>query len=581
MLMLLTAFVTAAGAAEVHLGYCNGVVNKSGSVGATGRNWVDAAMALPASMLNAYAGNDITAVRVGLATKLNVDTVRVWLRSELEGDNLAEGEIVRDEIVRGWNQVRLTSPYTIPATAQRIYVGYTFKQRGTGNVMSYVSTATQDAFWVKLGEGEQWKDLSSQGALSLEAVVSGDNIYSYDIGIANQTARTMSNTDDISVSAVFKNYGTADVHSVKLLFGADGADSNVPVTLSLNLPSGRSVDTTFTVSGLPSAVTLANTIYMQVDNVDGYPDENPANDCVELPFANERKVLIEEFTSESCQNCPRLAATLHSVLSSDNYRGRAVVVCHHDGFSTDFLSMPSDSEYTWFFNKATTYAPALMIDRYPYYTTSENKPTPVSDVDATELMDGLDDRLDVPTYTKLNIAATPHDGNGLSVKVTGFRARPFCDTPARITLYLLEDSVIPRNQQGATAGFRHMHVERVINSTWGEVIDWQENGTFEYDYEMQLSDAWKRNNLSLVAAIGGYDADDLTNCVVENAEQLDLRDILATGISHASVDNAAEVDSSTYTIDGRRIGGDTSRKGVYIVKKRYADGHTVAVKQMR
>lgn len=580
LLFLLTALFSTGRAGEVNLGYCNGVVNRSGNVGASGRAWVDAAIVLPSSLLQPYTGNNITKVRVGLATALNVDTLKVWLRSTLDGENLAEGEILKSAIVRGWNEVPLSAAYKVASADKPLYVGYSFKQRGTINAISYVSEAVQGAFWVKLGSGEQWKDMSSQGALSLEAVMTGDNVFSYDIGISNQVASNISNSNDISVTAVLKNYGTETVTKIDLLVGGSKVADRVPVSLDVNLPSGVSEEKTFVVKGLPASSTLANTIYMSVDKVNGKPDENPANDNVELPFAHERKVLLEEFTSESCQNCPRMAANVHSVIHSDEFHGRAVVVAHHDGFSTDFLSLPSDTEYTWFYNKATTYAPALMIDRYPYFKTTEKKPTPVSNLDADEIKEALRDRLAVPTYTRLSIAAEPLDDDNLHVKVTGFRARPFCDTPARITLYLLEDSIAPRRQQGATPGFRHMHVERVINSTWGVVIEWKEDGTFEYEYNMKIADGWDRNQLSLVAVIGGYDADDLTNCVVENAEELHLRGILPTGINAASVTDAAETSRETYSLSGVRIDNAAAHNGVVIVKRRFADGTVKVTKQV-
>ena len=70
LLFLLTALFSTGRAGEVNLGYCNGVVNRSGNVGASGRAWVDAAIVLPSSLLQPYTGNNITKVRVGLATAL-------------------------------------------------------------------------------------------------------------------------------------------------------------------------------------------------------------------------------------------------------------------------------------------------------------------------------------------------------------------------------------------------------------------------------------------------------------------------------------------------------------------------------
>lgn len=570
LFFLLTAFLGIKATNEVHLGFCNGVVNKSSTVGATGRNWVDAAILLQSNMLQAYASNSLSKVRVGLASSLNIDTLKVWVRHSLDGENIAEGEILKSSIVRGWNEVALKEPYVIPSDVKPLYIGYSFKQRGSINAISFVQETNENAFWVRLGRDKQWTDMCSQGSLSLEAVVSGDNIYRYDVGISNQAATSISNSNDISISATFKNFGTETVKSIDLHVGSSDTDL-ATAHLDMDLPAGKLVDTTFVVSGLQASATLANTLFIGIDKVNGEPDENPSNDNVSLPFANERIVLLEEFTSEGCQNCPRLANTIHTVLSTDEFKGRAVVVCHHDGFSQDFLTVPSDTEYTWFYNYPTTYAPALMIDRYPYFKTKDNKDTPVSDMDAEVLRAALNARLSVPTYTRVNIDAEKTSEEDLHVTVTGFRARPFCDTPARITLYLLEDSIVPHNQQGANAAFRHMHVERIINSTWGEVIEWNEDGTFKYEYDMHLAENWDRNQLSLVAFIGGYDAENPNNCVVENSQQLSLNSILTSGINDIQKEEN-DTPSELFTIDGRRVKDTENLHGIFIMYPRHSAG---------
>ena len=108
----------------------------------------------------------------------------------------------------------------------------------------------------------------------------------------------------------------------------------------------------------------------------------------------------------------------------------------------------------------------------------------------------------------------------------------------------------------------------------------KEDGTFEYEYNMKIADGWDRNQLSLVAVIGGYDADDLTNCVVENAEELHLRGILPTGINAASVTDAAETSRETYSLSGVRIDNAAAHNGVVIVKRRFADGTVKVTKQV-
>lgn len=566
------AFMNANATNEISIGYCNGVVNKSSTVGATGKNWVDAAIFLPNNLINAYSSNEITAISAGLASSINVDTIKVWVRTSLEGSNLAEGEIIKGKIIRGWNKVALKSPYKITGQEAGIYIGYSFKQRGSVNAISFIPTATQNAFWAKLGNDAEWKDLSSEGALSLEATISGNNIYKYDVGISNQTAQTISNSNSISVSATFKNYGTEEVNSIDLTVGNKSGTYKAKKHIDTNIKVGQSIDNTFTIEDFPINATLENSLYIAIDKVNGENDQNPANDHADLIFAHERKVVVEEFTSEGCINCPRLAKTIKEVTEKDEFKNKTIVICHHDGFSTDFLSKPADTEYLWFYNASSTYAPALMLDRYPYFKNKENKFTPVFDPDDTELAAGIKDRLSIPTYTRLNISATCENDNKLNVTVNGFRAKPFCNTPARITLFLIEDSIKARNQVGADAGYMHMHVERIINSTWGEVIEWNEDGSFSYKYDMDIADFWKKDHLSIVAFISSYDKNDVTNCVIENAEQLQLKSVFTTGIDENMTYDTKEINKSIYSIDGRKIDVNKAHNGLYIIKTKYNNG---------
>lgn len=578
-LFILSLSLLSASAGEVRIGYCNGKVNTSSSVGASGKTWVEAAIYLPAKLLGSYSGNSITQVGAGLAAKLNIDTLRVWVRSSLSGENICQGEILKSDLVRGWNNVSLSSPYVITGTEKGLYVGYSYKQRGSSAVygISYVDGSVENAFFAKLGTDADWKDMSQTGALCIEAVVSGDKLFTYDVGISNQTAKAGTAAGEVSFSATFTNYGTQSVESLDILAYTTNSVEKSAKHLEIAISPGASKDTTFTVGGLPSGAGLSDIIYMSVEKVNGVADENAANDMVTVPYEQKRKVLIEEFTAESCSNCPRMADLLHSMLHSDDYKDNMLVVCHHEGYATDWLTKPADTEYTRFYTDGSLYAPAAMFDRFPFFTRN-GKDTPLSNLDEETFRACMKVRLAQPTYTRLNIAANYVTSDSLSVTVTGHRAKPFCDTPARITLYLLEDSITPHRQQGASEGFMHMHVERVINSTWGEVIDWQDDGSFSYTYGMALSDGWKRQNLQLVTFVGGYDSADPLNCVIENAESLALSDVSTSGVREAEAGATKVLREEYYTIDGTRLNAQRAARGLLIKRTVYADGTSRAEK---
>lgn len=64
------------------LGYCDGVAVGSGKIGTTDKDaWNSLAVRIPAGEMKTYAGCHIDSLRMALASKINVDSVVMWLRS--------------------------------------------------------------------------------------------------------------------------------------------------------------------------------------------------------------------------------------------------------------------------------------------------------------------------------------------------------------------------------------------------------------------------------------------------------------------------------------------------------------------
>lgn len=55
-------------------------------------------------------------IDAGLASKVNIDSIRVWIRTSLTGPNLVEKSLSKEDnpkIIRGWNKIQLDQPYEI------------------------------------------------------------------------------------------------------------------------------------------------------------------------------------------------------------------------------------------------------------------------------------------------------------------------------------------------------------------------------------------------------------------------------------------------------------------------------------
>lgn len=95
-LFLATSLNLNAQSTKMSVGYVDGEVNTSGTDGFSSKSkdtWVSGAMYLPKEKLQLLTGNHIDSIHAGLASRLNVDSLRVWVRTSLSGEDLASGAI--------------------------------------------------------------------------------------------------------------------------------------------------------------------------------------------------------------------------------------------------------------------------------------------------------------------------------------------------------------------------------------------------------------------------------------------------------------------------------------------------------
>jgi hypothetical protein len=277
----------------------------------------------------------------------------------------------------------------------------------------------------------------------------------------------------------------------------------------------------------------------------------------------QRTVLLEEFTTEQCVNCPRMAGWLEGLLSEESYSQRVILVEHHAGFGTDWLTTDYDSELLWFYNdNGTTYCPALMADRTPL----EGDNTPVINPSSQDALKSIvDERLAEEPGVSLQVSGTfdpsTYEAN---IHVEGESLGSY---PSRITVMMVEDDVLAKSQEGASGSFTHHNVTRKVNSTWGDELEW--NGdNFSYECSMKIERSYMKKNVSFVVMVSDYDSADPTACRVANAAVIDEPSLVSTGISNLT--NSTNNPTEYYSLSGIRL--TTAPKGICIVKK--ADGST-------
>ena len=522
-----------AGNAQVNalnVGYCDGQMQTStnSAFGTKDKNtWVSGAIYLPAGDVKTYAGSHIDSIRVALAQKLGLQEMKVWVRSSLDGENLVEAGIQKADIVKGWNVLKFDTPLTIPAdNTTGLYIGYSTYQTSSNYGMSVLDNPQPNALWVQLGTDAEWVDRSAEGTLCIEAMISGDQLPLHNLRLlslsAPETYIVLRGT--MTVTGTVKNIALQTITGFDVETRFDCTDKVYQSHVDLTLASQEEGEFSYTIEPDIQDVgqgTVTVTITRLNEGEDDNLDDNTQSrtfDIVAEDFT--RRVLLEEFTTEMCSNCPRVANFLHNILEMDDYEDKVVAVCHHAGYYTDWLTIQSDNDLLWYFNDGgSTYAPAMMLDRW---TTDPSGTTPVFIPGSqNDLKGAIDYCLQQPAFVSVNMQAKyDKEENVVNVLVQGSRSKEnLTVNPARITVWLVEDNILAHGQAGAGNSWTHQHTGRDINKTWGEVIKWQDDGSYTYSCKFRVRNDYKPENLSVAAMIFDYDEDVAKN-IVANANQV-------------------------------------------------------------
>lgn len=567
LLLFAMALATAIGNAQntISLGYCNGEIATSSAQTYQGTGWASAAIRLPASSLVAYKGSQITAVRAALVQRINIDTLTVWVRQSLDGNNLASGTITRSttpRITKGWNEVALDAPYAIGDAD--VYIGFSFRQRTNVEAISQVGSAMYNTSYVKLGDGA-WTDVSADGQISVEAVVTGSGVPANDLGLTGAVVSPYPNRGEhaLRVTAQVHNYGVNDVHGFSM--SLTSPEASLDVHVGDTVPSTQSKAVTFYVD--PQKDITDNTWTLAINGIDGATDEIDANNTISASYAFLKNAVIEEFTTEPCVNCPRVAGFLHQALEELD-ASRVFAVSHHAGYYTDKFTQDWDEPLIWLYSSASSsYAPAVLVDRIPEFTRNGVQTTAFIPASPTEIKAVVDYELEkvaeAVVGVQLNFNA---DSSEVEATVNLQKTENYLTESPRLTVWLIENHIATTDQVGADGTYYQEHVTRATNATWGDSVAWNGN-TAQYSYTFAIDPAWDKSQMEVVAILGNYDAANKLNCVVDNAGGAKFTDGTTTGIGRLERNNAP-TEVARYNILGEKL--LNPRKGLNIIV--YSDG---------
>lgn len=575
---LLASFeVSNAQVSGMNIGYCHGKLGPFPSTSDTyfsdlstkKKTWTSGAILIKKEKINSLAGNQIREIHAGLISKLNVDSLAVWVSESLDGPVLSTDTIATP--AKGWNTVALTKPVDITSDMQTLYVGYSYHQKSTAKAMSCTKTPEPGYSCFIRSGNDEWKDYSNDYTVSVEALVYGDKLPKYDLTLSALDVQQDYVVDNGNLEFTMKvfNNATVTINGFDAVCTVDGSDEKYIVHCDSSIAYNESKTITMTVSPTaiqtmdPATRTLTVTLTNLTEGEDEIPSDNTLSGTFNVTLHSfVRNVLLEEFTTEKCTNCPRVASYVHDAMNEPEFQGRLNTMENHAGYYTDSFTATFHNDWTWLFDNL--YAPAVLYDRHAEDGESTAVTCPNSKL---ELFEGIRKRLRETAFVSLKVTADVDGENQkINVKVTGSRAKEnFTKNPARITVVLTETNLAAISQAGAGGDYTHYNVGRRVNSIWGDVLEW--NGD-DYTYECSIpyTQNYVLDNLGVLAFIHDYDPDDKTKCDVANSAAITSAEF--TGKATAIfAPNASTNDSKAlyFDLQGRKLSAPT--KGFNIVKR--------------
>ncbi len=567
-----------AGSAQVsglNVGYCQGADGAFppttdeyfSAVSTKKQTWTSGAILLKPERVKSMAGNQIREIRAHLASRLNVDSLAVWVSEGLDGPVISSDTIT--SAVKGWNTVALTNVVDITSGMGTLCVGYSYHQKSTCKAMSCLADVSVPGYSCFVRSGNDgWKDYSGSYTQCVEAMVYGDNLPKYDLALEELDVQKNYVVDNgtLGITMRVRNNATATITGFDAVCAFDGIDETYTVHCDSVLKYGeaKTVNITVKPTAIQSMTPATRTVTVTIANLAEGDDEMPEDNTLSGTFGVTvhsflRNVLLEEFTTEQCTQCPRVANYVHTAMTEPEFQGRLNTMENHAGYYTDQFTTEFHDSWLWFYDNV--YAPGVVYDR----TVLDGGITPVtSPANRDALFFIIRARMKQTAFVSLKIKADVDEENQLiNVTVTGERAKEdFTINPPRITVVLTETNLAAISQAGAGTDYVHYNVGRRVNSTWGDVIDW--NGD-EYTYTCSIpyTKNYDMSNLGILAFVHDYDPEDKTKCEVANSAAITSAEF--TGLTNGvGAVNAVGEKSKVYDITGRRLTG--LRHGINIVE---------------
>lgn len=558
---------------QMTIGYSGRNITTSSDWGLDEAGLLSTAIKLDPAYIGSLSGLRVSGVCAGLASRLNVASIKVWVRSSLDGENLAELEASPK---KGWNDLYFATP--CPIEGSECYVGYTLQLSDMSYPVSVVPGSSPYGFYLNKGNGWETPVVDVPSVLSLLAVIEADNLPQYSLRLSGATIPSrMKIGSPAPVSLQFENMGCRTLTGANIRFyenGVKGDLYSVPFSIAPGYTGIAEVEYLPIGNSRMNDCELRMVIESLAEGEDENVGDNEWSGIFNLcKFDFLKRVFLEEYTTQRCSNCPRAASMIHELISMPQYEGRIVICARHSGFGTDKFTSDTDLEMLDMYGSDGTFCPAIMLDRTAFY--SDGVPVMSVPMDMSGLTPYVDECLANMASVDIVANATyDTNSNKLKVSVSGGRDAVFGNTPARVSVYLVENDIYDTIQTGTDGDYWQQHVVRAVDSTWGTVIEWNDEDEFVYECLLDPSKVADTANTEIVAVVHDYDPNDISNRVVNNAfstKTIEWNGFTGNSGSDGVVADAVAVSVEYFDLQGRKINVSDCTSGIILKKTSFSD----------
>lgn len=591
---------------SMEFGYCGEMatyIGWSNAAEATLRGTIQ----IPTETALRFEGAKVSKVLVALGNTNFFDS-SIYISQGLEDEeNVYDQEA---EFMPGtWNEIALDEPYTIDGT--EFFIGFQTTATSTTGVGLYpfavdAQTANPYGDYIASHDGTKWNYMhlgdAGIGNICIRLILTGEGLPQYELELQDISMKEYMRTgDEFSISGVVKNFGAQaiDFYDVQYQIG-----NFEPVTVTIDNRIESASIGEFKIEGISVDTDGKYDVKVTITDLDGHADEDPSNNSLTktincMSNLATRKVLLEQFSTSQCSNCPRAHDILHTILEDND---DVAWVVHHAGYGYDTFTADASRKFTAFYG-GYTYAPAMMLDRTNLAeqgaTGSSSagsipSATPIFQFTSEKAVEKLINyAVSQPAFVSVNIEHSYNEETAeLQVRVFGESMVEFNESTF-MNVFITESGMV-NYQAGASNpnDYVHNHALRTtMTSTWGNEMSYNEDGTYEMTFKLNLKSAWNVENMEIIAFVSNYNENDVNDCIVHNAQTAKIKSAAVETIGNDACSvwaNGKTIcisgeykHADVYAMDGRLVKSanampyfDVENAGIYLV---VVDGKTTKI----